>query len=612
MIWDDASALETTRVDTICRQLADASPQWREALRGPGLRVLCADAQSSQIHRLAHGAGVILGALFERVEDPEDDTPARRASFTQEESSAIVNSGGRRLIERYWGNYVAFLAQQRNGCPWIVKDPTGNLPCFLTTSHGLILVFSCMADCVALNLRRFTLDRRCLEARLTMQSEPLVRDPIEGVARIYGGERIAVDPRTHGDAVRREFLWTPLDFDKADEPIDHPDRAAAAMRMTIRSCTHAMTSDHERLLMRLSGGLDSSIVVGCLKLAPTRPDITCYTYFTPDARSIELPWAQLVAREAGMKHLECAVYPQDLDLARLQATMPTVEPPMGLIHILKTTLEAELVGRLHATGVFSGDGGDAVFGSHSMAHAVADYLRHRGLRPGAVRFASQLALNRELSTTALLLRSLREWLFGARSDDTPEETLKACVLLSEDLRRNIGSMQTRRHPWFSRSRNVYGGLVDRLGVLSYVSEYYFGADQQAPAPQELAPLYAQPVVETLLRVPLHLLCEGGRDRGLARRAFAGDAPRPVLDRLWKDRAPGFHYELLQRNRAFLRELLLDGVLVREGFLNRRAVENALSGDPTKARVYPGEILAHVDTEIWARRWIEGERRRQAA
>jgi hypothetical protein len=84
------------------------------------------------------------------------------------------------------------------------------------------------------------------------------------------------------------------------------------------------------------------------------------------------------------------------------------------------------------------------------------------------------------------------------------------------------------HPWFSSQRRTSRATVRRLGVLLAPPQFY---DVIPPndAPDVVSPLYAQPVLETLLRIPLYRLFEGGRDRGLARRAFENDVPEPILD-----------------------------------------------------------------------------------
>jgi hypothetical protein len=76
----------------------------------------------------------------------------------------------------------------------------------------------------------------------------------------------------------------------------------------------------------------------------------------------------------------------------------------------------------------------------------------------------------------------------------------------------------------------------------------------------------------------------------------------------KERVPGLYDEMVRRNRDFLRELFLDGVLIGEGLLSRGAVEAALSGSAARGGALPEEIFRHLDTEIWARAWTQKAQR----
>jgi hypothetical protein len=77
-------------------------------------------------------------------------------------------------------------------------------------------------------------------------------------------------------------------------------------------------------------------------------------------------------------------------------------------------------------------------------------------------------------------------------------------------------------------------------------------------------------------------------------------PEPILRRQWKDRPLRFVQEVIQRNATYLRETLLDGALVREGILNRTALELALRTGPTRSAAISAEIVNHLDLELWIR------------
>jgi len=52
----------------------------------------------------------------------------------------------------------------------------------------------------------------------------------------------------------------------------------------------------------------------------------------------------------------------------------------------------------------------------------------------------------------------------------------------------------------------------------------------------------------------------------------------------------------------LRELLLDGALVREGVLDRTRLAEVLSGRATPLAAGSGELLEYAGTEAWLRCW----------
>lgn len=114
------------------------------------------------------------------------------------------------------------------------------------------------------------------------------------------------------------------------------------------------------------------------------------------------------------------------------------------------------------------------------------------------------------------------------------------------------------------------------------------------------------MVELCLRIPSYVHFHRGVERGLARRAFSREVPVAILRRRWKDRAPGVFDRILATHRAFVREFLLEGVLVSEGLLSKPALDAALGTDPGPRAAHSAvtaiEILTHLDTEAWLQHW----------
>jgi asparagine synthase (glutamine-hydrolysing) len=270
-------------------------------------------------------------------------------------------------------------------------------------------------------------------------------------------------------------------------------------------------------------------------------------------------------------------------------------------YLLRNTLEQQIAREHQATAVFCGDGGDSGFCGDTFAYAVSEYLRRHGLRPQALRLAARVAALTEESTWTVLMKSLRRWHRGPGMEHQRRTLMSVSTLVDEDLRASYIDAPSFPHPWLDHLPTVPWPLVRRLGTLLTTPEFYNVAPG-IDAPEVLAPLYSQPATELFLRIPVDVHFQDGRERGLARQAFAQDVPAEILRRHWKDRAPGIVDRLVERHRGFLRELLLDGVLVEARLLNRKAVEEALSDRVSKSSIYPGELLRHLDVEVWARTW----------
>lgn len=570
------------------------------------MQVFCAGARtdSPQVHRVADDGGIIIGRVFARSRELLSAEPDKPLKLGPIESIGYVQSRGQWLIDHAWGDYVAFGRDGLKGNKWVLKDPTGSLPCMRSSFRGVSIFCSRIGDCMDLQLARFTINDAFLRAHLMIGSSLQELSPLNEVLPVRRGERVEFRNNGGDWSSASQICWNPIAFTDADALIEDPEAAAQAMRNVVKATTSSLASQHSSLLLRLSGGLDSSIVAGCLKDAPLSR-FSAYTYFSPKGRSDERPWARLAAQHAGCEHIEYPLSPHDLDLTLGLQMPPSLEPSPLLGFIQRSVVEHELTERTQATGIFNGDGGDSGFCADSVTYAVPEFLRNHGLTPGAFRLASHVALLTQKSSWSVLLNAIRKR-FSGETGIPRRRILDASQLVSQDLKDDFHLTETVSHPWFEGLRRMPWGRIRRLGTLMTAPDYYnVAAHADTAVPEIVAPLYAQPVLELLLRIPIYVHFHQGRDRGLARKAFSAEVPEPILRRLWKDRAPGFHDHMFERQRSFLKETLLEGVLVRHGLLNRSLLAEVLSTAPSKNTVYPGEVFRHLDSELWARHWLEG-------
>jgi asparagine synthase (glutamine-hydrolysing) len=364
------------------------------------------------------------------------------------------------------------------------------------------------------------------------------------------------------------------------------EAAQRAMHATVLSCAHSMGAGHSSVLAQVSGGLDSSIVLGVLSDMPSRPEISCYTFFVPNSVCDERRWARYAVQRLECTQVEVPLAPGELIYENLPALAASMEPASYFTHWQKGPVKRELAARFGATAVFTGEGGDAAFCSTSYVFAVDHCLRREGLSFRTLRMAARVARRRDRTVWNVLGTALARQVSGD-SDAAGERGLEPFRrLVANEVRESAGmNLET----------------LLRLGTLAFAPCFYdVSTSHRNAAPYAASPLCAQPVVELCARIPVDVHFDGGRIRGLARRAFADVVPQPILRRQWKDRPLLQLGEIIALNLPFIREHLLEGQLVNERILDRAAVEQALRCGPSSSSAIGSEILSHLDVELWIR------------
>mgnify|MGYP006137120025 FL=1 len=134
---------------------------------------------------------------------------------------------------------------------------------------------------------------------------------------------------------------------------------------------------------------------------------------------------------------------------------------------------------------------------------------------------------------------------------------------------------------------------------------FHGPSERRVHAELVHPLLAQPIVELALSMPSYQLAQGRSDRALARKAFGALLPESVQRRRGKGDASNYYRRAVVQNIALLRAMLLDGVLVSNGLLDRSQVDQALSEDSLIWSDRSRLIAAYASLEAWARYWGAG-------
>jgi asparagine synthase (glutamine-hydrolysing) len=597
-LWDPADGTAAMEAAAFATALSSISSEWTRAEDAAGTVTLQADTLGGPAQRLVlpDAGGVLLGRLFRNSGMTGD---ARRLqTVSSVESRAIVASAGARLVERYWGGYVAVLHEPAAHRHFILRDVSGRLPCFMTRCGRLIVVFSDLADVLDLGCLAPSTNWKYVAAFLA-DSDMRARDcGIEGVTEVLAGERVTLSGAGL-EASSRDFAWHPAAF-YPDEPADGFEAAAATLRDAVQRCIDAWSTEYRAILHQLSGGLDSAIVLGCLTRSPSRPSVTCLNRYTPRTGEDERAFARLAAALAGVELAEYEWECGPGDLAAVLRSAPLAPKPNVMdLSWLDAELFEDLVRHFGAEAIWSGQGGDHLFLVERTSVMAADYRQHHGWE-----FASRRVIKDAARLSgASYLTVLRSMYFPPASPPTRS------IFLAPEIEMSL-TRATWAHPWLSDCSRLPPGKQSQIqGLSDFLNRPWPMA--RALRAEQIHPLLSQPIIECCLRIPTYVLSQGGRDRALARHTFRDRVPAEILERESKGATTTYIVALLRQNVRYIRELLLDGELAQHGLLNRRALEHHLSaGQPLRAeQTMP--LLACLVAEAWRQRWMQHAARANA-
>jgi asparagine synthase (glutamine-hydrolysing) len=316
------------------------------------------------------------------------------------------------------------------------------------------------------------------------------------------------------------------------------DEAAAGVRERLVAAVKRRLEADVPLGAFLSGGLDSTIVVGIMSQLSRQPVRTFSIGFAGDPRFDETHYARIASRRFGTDHTEFTLEPSSFNL--VERLVELHDGPFGDSSAIPTYVVSQLT-RQRVTVALTGDGGDELFcGYLRFLAAEAAERTPRPLRllldrvgrhlPSAQSERSVLARARRLASAALLpLPDRLARLIGYFTFD-----------LDALLRPELLGESARRAPLAWNERVVAdseGGTT--LGrILGHNFETYLPYDllvkadraSMAHGLETRSPFLDTALVEYVARLPDHLKRRGLTTKWIMRRACADLIPDEIMRR----------------------------------------------------------------------------------
>jgi asparagine synthase (glutamine-hydrolysing) len=365
----------------------------------------------------------------------------------------------------------------------------------------------------------------------------------------------------------------------------------------------------------LSGGIDSSTVVGLMASHSERPIKTYSIGFTGAAAEEyynELPYARRVAELFGTEHQEIVVRPDAAAL--LPRLLWHMDEPIADTAFITTYLVSQFA-RRDVTVILSGVGGDELFGGYRRYlgdHYLSYYERlPEWLRRAAASAGRRLPSDRhgpllDLSRLAKGFLESAELPFEARYRAYVE------VFSAPELDRLMrGAGRSDRDPIASAFRQA--GNEDALNRLLAV-------DLETQLPDDLlmltdkmsmatslecrVPLLDHELVELAARMPQKVKVRGGRLKHAMKEAVSDMLPRDIIER----KKRGFGTPMgawLKRDLApLVRELLSEAAVSDRGLFDFSEVRALIARHEANRIDGTDRLLALMNLEIWARMYLD--------
>jgi asparagine synthase (glutamine-hydrolysing) len=528
---------------------------------------------------LVSNQGIIIGSIFPKY------GPSRRLSPEDLSDVDAISAGGlATLAERYWGSYVACLIEEDRVT--IARDPAGGMPCYWVETDGLCAVASDAEILVTTGVLRPVIAWDEIPRYLASKDLPARHTAIEGLRELLSGTALTLG---HGRSQLRSF-WTPWDHVAADDPWDTAS-LLERLRRAVDASVGGWSTCFEAVVANISGGLDSSVVAS--GVARTKAKLSCVTISSDDPHGDERPFARIMAGSIGSPLSEDRYDLADVDLD--SSVVGHLPKPCGRIHEL--AYNAALVRQVRSLGgdaVMSGNGGDNIFYNSSSVRPLLDRIRSHGLSPASVSTVRDIARVTRSTPWQVVRAAIR---LAPRAG--AYRWLREVEHLTPDIR-HIVEAAHYGHPWMDGPANALPGKLGHIAMILRMQNHIEGYLRPFDIPV-INPLTAQPIMELCLGIPTWRMIDGGIDRSPVRRTFADRLPEAIRERRTKGGPGGFAMSVIDRKSDEVRSRLLDGQLVRRGYLDRAAIEQSLKSGTAMGLGYM-RLLSFLDIEAWIGRW----------
>ena len=285
--------------------------------------------------------------------------------FSEGDSEVILkayHAWGNQCVKRFIGMFAFAIWDQRSAQLFLARDRFGIKPLYLTQDNHRLRFASSLPALIAGGGVDAQLDPVALHHHFTLHTVvPAPRTVLMGVRKLPPASTMALGTDAR---VSRQVYWT-LDATRPARPMLDADWLAATRAALVRAVERRRLAADVPVGVLLSGGLDSSLLVGLL--ADHVPDLRTFSIGFEDLgagaeKADEFEYSDQIAQHFKTRHQQYKI-PNSEVLARLPEAVAAMTEPMVSHDVIAFYLLSERVSK-DVKVVLSGQGADEVFGGY--------------------------------------------------------------------------------------------------------------------------------------------------------------------------------------------------------------------------------------------------------
>ncbi|HET7219798.1 MAG TPA: asparagine synthase (glutamine-hydrolyzing) [Vicinamibacterales bacterium] len=500
------------------------------------------------------------------------------------------------------GMFGIALWDRRSRTLLLARDRMGIKPLYYAERNGTLFFGSEIKSILAAGGVDRTLHAPALVHYLSFLYTPPDRSIFAGISKLPPGHFLRWQGGT--TAVRR--YWN---IPATESFTGSFDDAAERLTTVLTDAVQSHLVSDVPLGALLSGGIDSSLVVGLMARASSRP-IKTFSIGFDEPEFDELEGARAVARHFGTDHHEMVVRPDALAIVNDLVTH--FDEPFGDSSAVPTWYVSQMA-RRHVTVVLSGDGGDELFGGYDRYLPHPRVASFDAIAGGAGRRAASAAwpLLPHGFKGKNFLRHVAQDSRGRYVESVSffqRDEMNA--LLTLDLRRAIAGDHDQYDP---------ASRFDRFASLSWPSqmmrfdiETYLPEDiltkvdrmSMAHSIESRVPLLDHEVVSFAASLPAEMKILDGDRKRVLKKAAASVLPAGVLTR----RKQGFGVPIGVWFRGRLRDFVADTLQSQQarerGYFQPRFVDRVIREHVAGQRDHTLRLWQLLMFELWHQTYLD--------